>query len=201
MSRVVGEAFPVDVAVTASAGTTRLSENLALGPLVVAFHRLWCPFCQQAARELMAAKDQLGEFRAQVVIVYREDVDTVRGSCAERGIAFDCLSDSDRDLERATEIKRFSVGRYAAFGPGKLVTALRAGSRIGKVSSAILQGRGTFVVGRDGRIAYAHHATNAADLAPIADVLSALRAVSGRPHSCRAGARRRSQRLPTFLPR
>ena len=47
--------------------------------------------------------------------------------------------------------------------------------------SGILQGRGTFVVDRDGSIVYAHHSTTAADIAPTTDVLKALRALSHRP--------------------
>lgn len=178
MSLAVGARFPLDIAVNSAHGPTRLSDALADGPLVVAFHRLWCPFCQQAARELAAVKDQLDAARARVVIVYREDVATVRNSCTERGIPFECVSDSARELETATEIERFSIGRYAAFSPRKLVEALRSGSHVGKVSSGFLQGRGTFVVDRDARILYAHRSATAADIAPIDQLLAAVRAAA-----------------------
>lgn len=179
MSLNAGDVFPTNIAVQAPTGTVTLAEKLAQGPLVVAFHRLWCPFCQQAARELREVGEQLDAYSAQVVIVYREGVDTVDASCVDRGIPFDCLSDTNRELEVATEIERFSLGRYAAFGPGKLMTALRSGSRVGKVKSGLLQGRGTFVVGRDARIAFAHHARTAADIVPIGDVLGAVRSLAG----------------------
>lgn len=178
MSLEVGAKFPVDVAVDSPQGRVGLSELLAAGPMVVAFHRLWCPFCQQAARDLVAAKDQFDAAGARVVIVYREDVATVTQSCTQRGIPFQCVSDSHRDLETATEIGRFTIRRYATFSPAKLVAALRSGSRVGKVSSGFLQGRGTFVVDRDASIVYAHHAVTAADIAPIDDVLAAARAAA-----------------------
>jgi hypothetical protein len=87
---------------------------------------MWCPFCQQAARELAAVKDQLNTFGAQVLLVYRDELATVRNSCSERGLPFDCLSDSARELENATELNRISIGRYAAFSPAKLLRSLRA---------------------------------------------------------------------------
>ncbi|MEX7470785.1 redoxin domain-containing protein [Mycobacterium adipatum] len=175
----MGEKFPVDVAVQAPNGAFTLSEKLASGPVVVAFHRIWCPFCQQAARELSEMKQQLDVYSAQVVIVYREEIDVVSSSCAERGITCDCVSDAKRELEDATGLRRFSVGRYAAFSPRKLAGALRSGSRVGKVKSGLLQGRGTFVVGTDGRIVYVHQARTAADIVPAADVLSAVRLLAG----------------------
>ena len=42
-----------------------------------------------------------------------------------------------------------------------------------------MQGRGTFVVGTDGRIVYVHQARTAADIVPAADVLSAVRLLAG----------------------
>ncbi|WP_082975433.1 peroxiredoxin-like family protein [Mycobacterium sp. 1245805.9] len=186
MSLAVGTKFPTKIAVDTPNGPLALSTLLSTGPLVVAFHRLWCPFCQQAARELASVKHQLDAAGAHVVIVYREDVETTARACAERAIPFSCVSDSDRELETATDIQKFSIARYAAFSPGKLIHALRSGSRVGKVNSEFLQGRGTFVVDRDARIVYAHQSRTAADIAPIEEILAAVASTS------QAGTRDRS---------
>ncbi|WP_220096239.1 redoxin domain-containing protein [Mycolicibacterium mucogenicum] len=174
----VGDRFPIDVAVTYPGGDVSVAQLIAAGPVVVAFHRLWCPFCQQAARDLDRVSDPLAAAGARVVIVYRDDIDTVCTSCVERGLAVDCASDPRQELERATEVGRFSVGRYAMFSPMRLIRVLRAGSRAGKPTSDVLQGRGTFVVGRDGRIAYAHHAVTAADIPSVDDIVAAVRALA-----------------------
>jgi peroxiredoxin len=179
MSLAVGATFPVDVAVDSTRGPVRLSDMIGAGPTVVAFHRLWCPFCQQAARELAAVKDQLDALGARVVIVYRQEVDFVHRACNRRGIPFDCLSDPRRELETAANIERFSIGRYAAFSPRRLVAALRSGSRMGKVTSGLLQGRSTFVLDSSGRIVYAHRSLDAADIAPIGDVVAAVESAAG----------------------
>lgn len=179
MSLVVGDQFPVDVGVTAADGEVTVAQLIATGPVVVAFHRLWCPFCQQAARDLERVSDQLAAAGARVVIVYREDVATVVASCADRELTANCVSDPRRELERATEVERFSIRRYALFSPMSLIRVLRSGSRAGKVTSDILQGRGTFVVGRDGRVAYAHHAVTAADIPPVGDIVAVVRSIAG----------------------
>ncbi|MCX8559578.1 redoxin domain-containing protein [Mycolicibacterium mucogenicum] len=180
MSLGVGDRFPVDVAVTYPGGDVRISELIATGPVVVAFHRLWCPFCQQAARDLEGVSSHLAAAGARVVIVYRDDIDAVCASCVERGLTVDCVSDPRRELERATDVERFSISRYVMFSPTRLVRVLRAGSRVEKLTSDVLQGRGTFVVDRDGRIAYAHQAVTAADIAPVDDIVAAVRAVADR---------------------
>jgi peroxiredoxin len=178
MTLSVGQQFPVDIAVDSPRGMVSVADLLADGPAVVTFHRLWCPFCQQAARELAAAQTEIADVGGQVAIVYREDVATVQQASRERGMPFLCLSDTHRELEAAVEIHEFAVGHYAAFSPRKFIDALRSGSRIGMPRSGILQGRGTFVVDRNGSIGYAHHSRTAADIAPVSDVVEALRATT-----------------------
>lgn len=171
----VGDRFPVDIAIEGREGPISIAQLIGTGPAVLAFHRLWCPFCQQAARDLESVKAEFDAIGARVAIVYRDDVETVCDSCAQRGITLDCLSDPERELERAAEVERFSVGRYAAFAPARLVRVLRSGSRIGRPSLEILQGRGTFVIDSDARIVYVHRSTTAADIAPVGQILTAAR--------------------------
>lgn len=178
MSVEVGSMFPVDAAVVGREGRVDVAKMVSAGPVVVAFHRLWCPFCQQAARELTAAKPELDAAGARVVTVYRDDVGTAVGSCEERGVPFDCVSDPHRTFETAVDVKRFSIARYLAFSPIKLVRALRSGSRPGKATSGFLQGRGTFVIDSAARVVYAHRSTTAADIPAIGDVLAAVRAAA-----------------------
>jgi peroxiredoxin len=178
VSLTVGDTFPVNIAIDAARGTLRLSDMLGDGSLVVAFHRLWCPFCQQAARELAGAKEQFDALGARVVIVYRDDVDFVARACARRGTPFDCVSDPRGELTMAAGIEPFSFRRYGAFSPRKLVNALRSGSRVGMVKSGFLQGRAAFVLDENARIVYAHNSVNAADIPPIGDILAAVQSVA-----------------------
>jgi peroxiredoxin len=178
MSLTVGNMFPTDIAIESASGTVRLSEILGDGPLIVAFHRLWCPFCQEAARELAAAKSEFDTLGARVVIVYRDDVAFVLRACSRRSTPFDCVSDSRGELTAAAGIEPFSLRRYWAFSPRKLVRALRSGSKMGKVTTELLQGRATFVLDGNARVVYAHTSVNAADIPPIRDIVAAVQSVT-----------------------
>lgn len=178
MSVVVGAKFPVGVEVETSHGPVSIAQLLGKGPVIVGFHRMWCPFCQQAARDLVAVSDRLAAINATVVLVYRESVAEVDNSCGERGIPFRCVSDQHRALEIAADVGRFSPARYLAFSPMKVLRAVQSGSRMG-MSSRFLQGRGTFVLDSTGRVAYAHRSVTAADIPNIADVVAAAEAVAG----------------------
>lgn len=171
----MGDPFP-QVPVQSPAGPVDLSERWAQGPLVVAFRRLWCPFCQESVKQLDEAQDELRAAGGDAVVIYRNDAQTVAQKCDHRGVPFDCLSDPECELEHAAQLARFRASKYAIFAPTKIVRALRAGGRIEMINTDLLQGRGTYVVGRDGRVAYAHTSANAADIPPVGDVLDAVQA-------------------------
>lgn len=177
MSVKVGESFPA-MQVSSPEGTLDLRLLWESGLLVIAFHRMWCPFCQQAALELTGAAADLERVGAVTVIVYRETLDDVTDVCAERRTEAVCVSDEHRILEDAVGVERFNPFRYASFSPRRLLAAYRAGARVGRMGTHVLQGRGTYVVNGRGRVVYAHQPTNVADIPPIADVLTAATAAA-----------------------
>jgi peroxiredoxin len=144
--------FPTDVMVDSIHGPVMLSDMFATGPIVVAFHRLGCPLSERAARRLAAAEYQFDAAGTRVVIVYRDGLEAVERSRSEREIPFDCVSDPHRALETAA----------------------------GLDSSDVVPDPATFVVDRDVRLVYSHHSGTADDIAPVDDVLDAIRtAASG----------------------
>lgn len=175
MSLSIGQPFP-RLAVPSAAGPVDLAERWARGPLVVAFHRLWCPFCQEAALQLAAHTADLTAAGAGVVLVYPQAVDEVAQTCADRGTPFTCVSDPVRALEQAAGVERMRATRYlAGASPRRVARALRGGGRVHLPTSDVFQGRGTYVVGTDGRVAYAHIAASASDIPPVAAIVAAVR--------------------------
>lgn len=175
MSPAVGDRFP-DLPLASTTGRVRPSEQWVNGPLILAFHRLWCPFCQQAVKDLQGAEADLAAAGATVALVYRDLPATVASTCSERSTPFACFSDPDRALELAARVPRFRLRRYAAFAPTRLVTALRTGARIGIPKSDLLQGRATYVIDTDGRVRWAHVSATAADIPNVDELLAAVRA-------------------------
>ncbi len=173
MTLGMDDRFPA-ITVTTPGGPVDLRDLWTRGPLVVAFHRMWCPFCQQAALELSSLAPHLAGVGGQAVIAYREGLDDVASACTERHTQALCVSDADRALERAVDLRPFGLARYAAFNPARLVRARRAGARVHMPSTSVLQGRATFVVDTRGRVVYVHRATTAADIPPVLDLREAV---------------------------
>lgn len=177
MSIGVGDRFPA-VNVLSVEGPVDLARAWSQGPLIIAFHRMWCPFCQQAAIQLTDAASEFKRLGAVTVIVYREEVAKVASTCEDRRTKALCVSDRHRSLEDAVALNRFNPFRYVAFSPARLWAARAAGAKVGGMGSNVLQGRGTYVVDRTGTVVYAHQARTAADIAPIDDVVAAVRSVA-----------------------
>lgn len=144
MTLGVHDRFPA-ATVTTVARPVALRDLWTRGPLVVAFHRLWCPFCQQAGLDLSRLAPRLYAMGGQVVIAYRESLDAVTSTCIERHTQAVCVSDADRRLERAVDLRRRGSVR-----------------------------RATFVVDTQGRVAYVHRAATLADIPPIHDLSGAI---------------------------
>lgn len=177
MALAVGNPFPT-LPLQSASGPVDLSTRWAQGPLIVAFHRLWCPFCQEAMIRLTAARDELLAAGGDAVVIYREEPGVVGPICGGRGTPFDCLSDPGRHLEGAAMIDRFKARRYAAFSPRRLGQAVRSGGRVTTVPRDLLQGRGTYVVAPDGRVAYTHISQTAADIPSVGELIAAVRAAA-----------------------
>jgi peroxiredoxin len=101
----VGDRFPAVNVITAD-GPVALPDRWSRGPLVVAFHRMWCPFCQQAALQLTDAAPELHRLGGGVVIVYRADALAVARTCQERHTDALCVSDADQSLAPSTSRSR-----------------------------------------------------------------------------------------------
>lgn len=173
----VGDQFPA-VEVLTPEGPVDLARLWSNGPLVIAFHRMWCPFCQQAAIELTDVAPELEQLGGAAIIVYREDLDKVAAACDDRHTHALCVSDEHQSLEDAVGPDQFTPWRYLAFSPRRLFAARRTGAKVGGMGSNVLQGRGTYVVDRGGHIVYAHQAKTAADIPPIDDVITAARSAA-----------------------
>ena len=127
------------------------------------------------------AHKQVRSLGGDVVAVLQYGADEVADFCRERGVPFRCLGDPDREAYDAVGLKRGSLREW--MGPQMLTAFVRAAKKKALVGDPkggdVALRPGTFVVGRDGRVAYAHYNRDSADNAPGDDVLAALRAAAG----------------------
>jgi peroxiredoxin len=149
----------------------RLSALWRQGPLVLVFYRGgWCPYCNLELRAWQQHLATLKHLGSMLVAVSPQSPDNSMSTVEKNELAYPVLSDSA--LEAATA---FGVGFEL---PPALVDLY---SRVGN-DLPVLNGNGrwvlpvpaTYVIGRDGRIAFRHFDVDYRERAEPAEVLKAV---------------------------
>lgn len=125
------------------------------------------------------AHDSIRAAGGDVVAVFQYRAEPTRNFCRRRGVDLDCFGDPDRSAYKAVGLERGSIAEY--IGPQLLpgiVRAGRKGSLPGIPVGDVTQRPGTFVVGRDGSVAYAHYNRDSSDNPPVEAILDAVRAAA-----------------------
>jgi peroxiredoxin len=115
---------------------------------------------------------------ADVVAVFQYRAEPSRNFCRRRGVPFSCLGDPERELYHAVGLERGSAREYV--GPQLVkgfVRAARKGSFAGVPRGDVAQRPGTFVIGRDGRVAFAHYNKDSSDNPDTAELLRVVRSL------------------------
>ena len=167
----VGDAAP-DVTLPDALGRpVRLAELWLRGPLVLIFYRGgWCPYCNLELRAWQQHRDALAALGASLVAISPQTPDNSLSTAEKNELAYPVLSDSA--LSAAN-------GFGVAFEmPQPLIDLYRKGGN----DLPVLNGNGkwvlplpaTYVIGRDGRIAFAHIEADYRERAEPGDVLMQL---------------------------
>jgi hypothetical protein len=99
-------------------------------------------------------------------------------------VPFDCLGDPEREGYHAVGLERGPAKEY--IGPQLARGFLRA-ARHGHITTGNPQGGdvaqrpGTFVVGPDGKVAFAHYHRDSSDNPDTAEILETVRALAAKP--------------------
>ncbi len=128
------------------------------------------------------ARDEIRELGGDVVAVFQYRAEPTRSFCRRRGVHFDCLADHDREGYAALGLERGSLKDYG--GPQmakRTFQAIRSGHLVKSPRGGdVAQLPGTFVVGADGHLAFAHYNRDSADNPANEPVIAAVREVAGR---------------------
>lgn len=123
------------------------------------------------------ALDEIRDAGGDAVAVFQYDGPDTQGFCTEQGVPFDCLGDPKLDGYAAVGLGKGSLWQY--LGPqmfGAILAAAREGHFVGLPrGGSIALNPGTFVVGRDGEVLFAHYNADSADNALSAEVIEAVR--------------------------
>jgi peroxiredoxin len=171
-----GDAAPAHLSLPDALGRPmRLAELWQRGPLVLLFYRGgWCPYCNLELRAWQKRLPELQRLGASLIAISPQTPDNSLSTAEKNELAFPVLSDS-------------ALAASDAFGitftlPPELVELYgRVGNEL-----PVVNGNGqwalplpaTYVIGRDGRIAFAHVEADYRERAEPDDVLRAVKAAS-----------------------
>jgi peroxiredoxin len=168
----VGERAPDFALPNVKGAEVKLSALLARGPVVLTFYRGgWCPYCNLQLRAYQKALPEIRALGGQLVAVSPEPPDKSLTTAEKNALEFEVLSDVKGEAGRAyrlffdlsEELKRLYVA-----GGNDL-------SKWNADGEWHLPMPATYVIGRDGRVAYAFVEAEYRDRAEPADLMAALR--------------------------
>ena len=123
------------------------------------------------------ARPEIRAAGADVVCVFMYRAKPTRNFCRQRKVELECLGDPTRAGYHAVGLERGSVREF--FSPKVGIGAIRAagkGAVVGDPQGGdVRQLPGTFVVGTDGRLLFAHYNRDQSDNPPMEPVLEAVR--------------------------
>lgn len=135
----------------ARGGYVSLTDQLARGPVVLTFYRgAWCPYCDLTLRAYQNLLPEIRALGASLVAISPQTPDASLTTAEKKGLAFAVLSDAGNTVARQYGLV-FQVPApldaiHRSFG-------IDLAASNGDTSNE-LPVPGTFIIGRDGRIAF-----------------------------------------------
>jgi peroxiredoxin len=170
----VGDQAPDFTLPNAAGGTTTLSELLAEGPVVLTFYRGgWCPYCNVQLRGYQRALPAFGAHAATLVAVSPQTPDQSLSTAEQKELNYPVLSDVGNAVARRYGLV-YSVGDavYTTLAGVGIDLAAFNGDRSGELPLTA-----TFVIARNGVIAWADVGADFKQRPEPSDIVAALAAL------------------------
>ncbi len=176
----VGDLAPEITLPDATGQAVRLADLWQHGPLVVIFYRGgWCPYCNLELRAWQQQLEPLTSLGARLVAVSPQTPDNSLSTAEKNELAYTVLSDSSlagaQGFGIAFEMPQALIELYR--GVGNDLPVLNGNGQW------VLPLPATYVIGRDGRIVFAHVEADYRARAEPADVLAAIAQVKRTQHA------------------
>ena len=168
----VGDAAPDFVLPDALGNAVTLADLRAQGPVVLSFYRgAWCPYCNLELQLLQQALPDIQALDATLVAISPQTPDNSLTLAEKHGLAFPVLSDAGNAVARRFGLV-FTVPESLRAVYDKLGIDIAAHNGDGSFELPV---PGTYVVGRDGTIAFAYANVDYTRRVATAEILEALR--------------------------
>ena len=170
---MVGDAAPEIVLIDHSGERFVLSDNLKEGPVVLVFYRgNWCPYCSRYLAELSDALTDIRSSGAQLIGVSPESEEQVAITHEElTGGMITLLYDEDDSLMKSYDVAYEVADSYEENLVDKKDVSL---TEHNNQEVAMLPVAATYIINKDGMIAYRHFDLDYSKRADIKEILAAL---------------------------
>ncbi|MCB0068419.1 MAG: AhpC/TSA family protein [Caldilineaceae bacterium] len=171
----VGDVAPDFVLPDALGNAVALADLRAQGPVALSFYRgAWCPYCNLEVQLLQQALPDIQALGATLVAISPQTPDNSLSLAEKHGLAFPVLSDAGNAVARRFGLV-FTVPEALRAVYDKLGIDIPAHNGDGSFELPV---PGTYVVGRDGTIAFAYANVDYTRRVATGDILAALRTAS-----------------------
>ena len=168
----VGDAAPDFALPDALGNTVTLADLRAQGPVVISFYRgAWCPYCNLELQLLQQALPDIQALGATLVAISPQTPDNSLTLAEKHGLTFPVLSDAGNAVARRFGLV-FTVPAALRGVYDKLGIDIAAHNGDCRFELPV---PGTYVVGRDGTIAFAYANVDYTRRVATAEILEALR--------------------------
>ena len=152
-----------------------LADLRTQGPVVLSFYRgAWCPYCNLEVQLLQQALPDIQALGATLVAISPQTPDNSLSLAEKHGLVFPVLSDAGNAVARRFGLV-FTVPEALRAVYDKLGIDIPAHNGDGSFELPV---PGTYVVGRDGTIAFAYANVDYTRRVAVGDILAALRTAS-----------------------
>lgn len=173
----VGQKAPDFALPNASGGTTKLSEMLAQGPVVVTFYRGgWCPYCNVQLDAMAQRSGEMKELGASILAISPELPEKAEVTKTRGHLPFEVLSDHGNQVAEKFGIAYALPEVVNEKLKGRIDFAAYNGADVG----AELPLAATYVIAPDGTVAWSYVNADYRTRAEPEDVVAAIRAIKDR---------------------
>lgn len=168
----VGEAAPDFTGIDQNGNTIQLSELTEIGDVVLVFYRgFWCGYCTKYLAEFTEKLDDFKSKGAQVIAVAPEGEKNIDKTVEKTGLEIPFISDGSGEIMRKYGVEfKVTKAMDKKFFDYKGYSLAEANER----EEGVLPIPATYIIGRGGKVKWAHFDPNYSQRASIDDIFANL---------------------------
>ncbi|MEP4077967.1 peroxiredoxin-like family protein [Haloferula sp.] len=168
-----GEPVPAAKLKTAKGDAFALKEQIKNKPTILIFYRGgWCPFCTKHLAELQESQQDLLDMGYQILAITADAPEQMPATSKEHELDYTLLSDVGMEASDAFGLAFYLDEETSKRYEGRFDMSAKHEGRYWLPVPAV------YVVGKDGKIAFAHTDTNYRKRLPVKDLLVAAKKAS-----------------------